>query len=116
MMARLVMKFGGAYVGDGNRLRHVGGLVKRFGKDNEIVLVTSALQGVTDELLNMARKAAGEGNVTEILDFIKRLTEKHYRAIAESIKDQKIADEVRREVSIKLSELEKAYVGICYIG
>jgi aspartate kinase len=115
-MARLVMKFGGVSVADGNRLRHVGELVKKFCGDNEIVLVTSALQGVTDELLNMARNAAGEGNVTDVLDFIKRLTEKHNRAIADAIKDQEIAEEVRREVFKKLSELEKAYVGICYIG
>jgi len=86
------MKFGGVSVADGNRLRHVGELVKRFGRDNEIVLVTSAIQGVTDELLNMARKAAGEGNVPEVLDFIKRLTEKHNQAITEAIKDPKIAE------------------------
>ncbi|MEI8002987.1 MAG: aspartate kinase, partial [Methanothrix sp.] len=45
------MKFGGVSVADGNRLRHVGDLVSHFSRDNEIVLVTSALQGVTDDLL-----------------------------------------------------------------
>ena len=54
-MARLIMKFGGVSVADGSRLRHVGDLVQHFSQGNEIVLVTSALQGVTDELLAGAR-------------------------------------------------------------
>jgi len=70
-MARLVMKFGGVSVADGQRLRHVGDLVKLFNRDNEIVLVTSALQGVTDSLLECARKSAGEGKVSDVIDFIE---------------------------------------------
>jgi aspartate kinase len=54
-MARLIMKFGGVSVADGKRIRHVGEMVKSFSGDNEIVLVTSALQGVTDQLLECAR-------------------------------------------------------------
>ncbi len=72
-MARLVMKFGGVSVADGKRLRHVGDLVKHFNRDNEIVLVTSALQGVTDDLLACARKSATEGKVSDVIDFIERL-------------------------------------------
>ena len=115
-MARLVMKFGGVSVADGNRLRHVGDLVKHFNRDNEIVLVTSALQGVTDDLLACARKAAKEGNVSDVIDFMETLTDRHNQAIADAIKDPQIAKEVRETVSIKLSELEKAYIGICYLG
>ena len=115
-MARLVMKFGGVSVADGNRLRHVGDLVKHFNRDNEIVLVTSALQGVTDDLLACARKAAKEGNVSDVIDFMETLTDRHNQAIADAIQDPQIAKEVRETVSIKLSELEKAYIGICYLG
>jgi aspartate kinase len=115
-MARLVMKFGGVSVADGNRLRHVGDLVKHFNSDNEIVLVTSALQGVTDELLAGARKAANEGNVSEVMEFMERLTDRHNQAIADAITDPTIAAEVRDIVALKLSELEKAYIGICYLG
>lgn len=115
-MARLVMKFGGVSVADGQRLRHVGDLVRLFNRDNEIVLVTSALQGVTDSLLECARKSAGEGKVSDVIDFIEELTERHNQAIAEAIKDPKIAEEVREIVTQKLNELEKAYIGICYLG
>jgi aspartate kinase len=88
------MKFGGVSVADGQRLRHVGDLVKLFNRDNEIVLVTSALQGVTDSLLECARKSAGEGKVSDALDFIERLTERHDQAIDDAIKDPKIAQEI----------------------
>jgi aspartate kinase len=115
-MARLVMKFGGVSVADGQRLRHVGDLVKHFNGDNEIVLVTSALQGVTDGLLDCARKAATEGNVSEVTSFMEKLTLRHNQAIEEAITDPKIAAEVKEAVTRKLSELEKAYIGICYLG
>ncbi len=115
-MARLVMKFGGVSVADGNRLRHVGDLVKHFSRDNEIVLVTSALQGVTDDLLACARKAARDGKVSDAIDFMEKLTERHNQAIDDAIKDPQIAKETKEIVARKLSELEKAYIGICYIG
>ena len=115
-MARLVMKFGGVSVADGQKLRHVGDLVRQFNRDNEIVLVTSALQGVTDSLLECARKSANEGKVSDVQDFIKKLTERHNQAISEAITDPKIAQEVREVVAVKISELDKAYIGICYLG
>lgn len=115
-MARLIMKFGGVSVADGSRLRHVGELAKSFSRDNEIVLVTSALQGVTDALLDCAKKATKDGNVEEVLEFIERLTDRHIQAIKDAIKDPEIAREASKAVIQKLSELEKAYIGICYLG
>ena len=115
-MARLVMKFGGVSVADGQRLRHVGDLVKHFNGDNEIVLVTSALQGVTDGLLDCARKAASDGRVSDVTSFMEKLMLRHNQAIDEAITDPGIAAEVREAVAKKLSELEKAFVGICYLG
>jgi aspartate kinase len=116
-MARLVMKFGGVSVADGKRLRHVGEMAKQFRDEgNEVVIVTSALQGVTDQLLECARKAAKEGNTADVEDFIKRLTERHSQTAADAIKDPKILKEVQEVTVNKLNDLEKAYVGICYLG
>jgi aspartate kinase len=116
-MARLVMKFGGVSVADGKRLRHVGEMAKQFRDEgNEVVIITSALQGVTDQLLECARKAAKEGNTADVEDFIKRLTERHSQTAADAIKDPKILKEVQEVTADKLNDLEKAYVGICYLG
>jgi len=52
---KIVMKFGGTSVGDGKKIRHVAQLLKRYHEEgNQIVVVTSALGGVTDELLENA--------------------------------------------------------------
>jgi len=110
------MKFGGVSVADGTRLRHVGDLVKLFSDDNEIVLVTSALQGVTDELLSCANAAAREGEVDEVTSFMKRLTDRHNQAATDAIKNPDIRKEIMAVIAQRLSELEKAYIGICYLG
>ncbi|OPX78975.1 MAG: putative aspartokinase [Methanosaeta sp. PtaB.Bin039] len=115
-MTRLVMKFGGVSVADGARLRGVAELVSGFRPDNEVVVVTSALQGVTDQLLECARASAKDGRVDDVTAFIGRLTERHNQAIDEAIKSPQIRAEVRAEVARKLSNLEKAYIGICYLG
>jgi aspartate kinase len=115
-MARLVMKFGGVSVADGHKLRHVGELIRGLHPENEIVLVTSALQGVTDELLECARKAARDGNVADVTSFMEKITSRHEKAIADAIHSPQMAEEVRSVVIQKLSALEKAYIGICYLG
>ncbi len=116
-MARLVMKFGGVSVADGKRLRHVGEMAKQFRDEgNEVVIITSALQGVTDQLLECARKAAKDGNTADVEDLIKRLTERHNQVAADAIEDPKILKDIQEATVDKLNDLEKAYVGICYLG
>lgn len=115
-MARLVMKFGGSSIADGTKIRDVGRLVKSLSKENEIVLVTSALGGVTDKLLECARTSASGGKVEDVTAFVDRLSKRHNQAAMEAIKDSLIVKEVIRVTSQKLSELEKTYTGICYLG
>ena len=46
---KIVMKFGGTSIGDGKKIRHVAQLLKSYHEEgNQIVVVTSALGGVTD--------------------------------------------------------------------
>jgi len=115
-MARLIMKFGGSSVADGTKLRNVGQLTKDLSKDNEIVLVTSALGGVTDDLLECARKSTDGCEIEEIATFIDRLSKKHNLAVMEATNDPQIIKELRETIHKRLSELEKAYIGICYLG
>jgi len=50
-MKRLCIKFGGSSVGDVEKIRKVANIIKkRFSEGNEIIVVVSAMSGVTDEL------------------------------------------------------------------
>ena len=52
-MVRIVQKFGGTSVGDMDRIRHVAGLVKiEHDQGNEVVVVPSAMSGITDGLVD----------------------------------------------------------------
>lgn len=58
---RIVVKFGGTSVGDAERIRLAAGAVaKKAKKGDEMIVVVSAMAGVTDNLLNTAKSATGE--------------------------------------------------------
>ena len=50
-MKRLVLKFGGTSVGSIEKIKKVANIIKkRFNEGDEIIVVVSAMSGVTDEL------------------------------------------------------------------
>ena len=50
-MKRLILKFGGSSVGTIEKIKKVANIIKkRFSEGNEIIVVVSAMSGVTDEL------------------------------------------------------------------
>lgn len=56
-MALIVQKYGGSSVGDVERIRNVARRVARwFHEGHQVVVVVSAMRGVTDHLLSMARQ------------------------------------------------------------
>ncbi len=58
-MALIVQKFGGTSVADLARMRHVANLVKaQIAPGHKVAVVVSAMAGVTNSLVNLAREAA----------------------------------------------------------
>ena len=58
-MALFTMKFGGTSVGSAEAISNVVGIVQdEVGRGNQVVVVVSAMSGVTDTLLKAARMAA----------------------------------------------------------
>ena len=50
-MKRLILKFGGTSVGTIEKIKKVANIIKkRFSEGNEIIVIVSAMSGVTDEL------------------------------------------------------------------
>ena len=93
---RLVMKFGGTSVSGGQRIQNVADLVCAYAQqEHAIVTVTSAMSGVTDTLIHAARRAAA-GDDAVYLAAHESLTEQHFAAL-----DQIVRDEVARVVARK---------------
>ncbi|WP_406656434.1 aspartate kinase [Methanolobus sp. ZRKC2] len=114
---RIVMKFGGTSVANGEKIRHVAELLKRYHENgDELIVVTSALGGVTDGLLNTANEVSVSGKVSHVKEFIADLTKKHYDAIHVAVDNDDLRSECIESIDKRVDELEKALIGICYLG
>jgi len=114
---RLVMKFGGASVADGERIRHVATLVRSYREQgHEIAVVTSAMKGVTDALLMAARAASEKGDADAVLKSVSDIRTQHERAAEVCIEHEPTREQVLSSIAALLDDLERALVGICYLG
>jgi len=115
-MNKIVMKFGGTSVATGENIRNVAGLVAESVKQGcQVVVVVSALDGVTDELFEAAEQARKEKQ-EYIQAFKQRMLDKHSTAIMKAIKNSTVRKEVEQTVKKIIDELEKVLTGICYVG
>src|ERR1700694_6063453 len=77
----LVIEFGSTSVGDGARIGKVAELVQReIAKGRQVVVVASAMSGVTNMLIDAAKLAA-RGDESLIADTRRRLYAQHSAAI-----------------------------------
>ncbi len=66
-MALIVQKFGGTSVADIERIKNVARRVaKTYDQGNQVVVILSAMAGVTDSLIEMARQAASDPDRREL--------------------------------------------------
>jgi len=118
------MKFGGVAVANGEKIKRVAHLIKRFkeeeerkkGKRAEIVIVISALSKVTDMLLENANRVATEGNPDKAKEFVEELRTKHEVAASEAIDNENELRTANDELKERIAEVEKAIIGICLLG
>jgi aspartate kinase len=115
-MKKIAMKFGGTSVATGENIRNAASLVAESVKQGCVVLVVvSALDGVTDELFEAAEQARREKQ-DYIQAFKQRMLERHCVAITKAVKTSTVRKEVEQTVGKIIDELEKVLTGICYVG
>jgi aspartate kinase len=115
-MKKIVMKFGGTSVATGENIKHVAKIVSDTVKKNcGVVVVVSALDGVTDELFEAANQAQ-KAKQDYIQKFKQMMLDKHKGAIAKAIKTKQTNRETQKAVESIIDELEKALTGISYVG
>ena len=109
------MKFGGTSVATGENIRRVANIVAGSIKQARVVVVVSALAGVTNQLVEEAEQAKKKDE-KQIQGFTKKLVEKHVATVTEAIENKSIQKEVERVIRKTVNELEKVLTGICYVG
>ena len=115
-MKKIVMKFGGTSVATGENIQRVANIVADFVKKGyRIVVVVSALAGVTNQLVEEAEQAKKK-NEKQIHELTKKLVEKHVAAVTKAIENKRIQKEVEQVIKKTVDELEKVLTGICYVG
>lgn len=106
-----VLKFGGTSVGTASSLRNVKDIIES-NDEQPIVVVVSALGGITDRLIATARTAA-DGNLEYIVSYAE-IVKRHLSLINEIIPEDKRRD-VTAVVNTLLEELGNIYRGISLV-
>ncbi len=109
---RIVMKFGGTSVSDGERIRGVVKIVKDHrDRGDQVVVVVSALNGVTDALLKVAKQAAS-GDHDAVATAVHTLTQRHRDAVQPAIVDTDRRELTLRSLEGLLAEFERVLISV----
>jgi aspartate kinase len=109
-----VLKFGGTSVGNGERIRQVATIITRTRRDSEEafpVVVVSAMSGVTDQLLRIARLTCS-GDHSAIEHEMQALRQKHFDAIDKAITDGERRMMTRHTLETALTQLTTAITAL----
>ena len=106
-----VMKFGGTSVGSVNSILNVKRIVEA--QKEPVIVVVSALGGITDKLINTS-KIAAEGNVEYENEF-REIVIRHIDMVKAIIQNTKEQERLLRIVGELLNELKDIYQGLYLI-
>ena len=116
MQRTLVMKFGGTSVGSANALKSAIQIIRDAKKDwDRVVVVTSAMSGVTNLLLDSAASAS-HGQVDSLPQTESTLREKHFSAADALVKDEAQREAVKAEIDTLILSLVDLCKAIAVLG
>jgi len=105
-----VMKFGGTSVGDAACIARTAQIVAAAAKENPCVVVVSAMSGVTNRLIEAAKKA-GAGDSSEGEALAKALRVQHAAALEALTQDVKVRECVMQKLDRVLGEAKRLFDG-----
>ncbi|MBS7659396.1 MAG: aspartate kinase [Candidatus Parvarchaeota archaeon] len=113
---RIVMKFGGTSVATGENIRRIADIISSsVSKGHQIIAVVSALDGITEKLIEAAERAE-KRDKGFIHNLGQELLNRHLRVAGEAIFNSSILKEIQLTIAATLEELEKILTGILYVG
>jgi aspartokinase/homoserine dehydrogenase 1 len=113
---RVLMKFGGTSVGNAERIAGVGEIVRgEVNRGNQVVVVLSAMSGVTNTLLAALKESAG-GNIAKLLQTRDELLKKHLDVIHALVRDESARQALTASTTDALDRFEDLCSSIYVLG
>ncbi len=113
---RIVMKFGGTSVGSAERVAQVADIVRtQVAQGDQVVLVLSAMSGVTNALLASAREASN-GSIDGLLTARQDLQRRHHEVIDALVKTESTKQALHQATDQALDGFENLCRSIFVLG
>jgi aspartate kinase len=113
---RSVMKFGGRAVDSGEKVLQVADLINDSRKrGNEIIGVFSAINGVTDQILDIS-ESVKKGDRKAVKEFIDKIREAHKNIVEYCIKDSNLKSKALSAIEELVSEMRDVFNGIVILN
>ena len=105
-----IMKFGGTSLGDATRIRKAVEIIHDAKREGEVVVVVSAMSGVTNRLIEAATQAKA-GNRDEVDAIFEELRDRHSAAVSALIHSVEMRSRVSRDLRLVFEEGERLCQG-----
>jgi aspartate kinase len=118
----LTIKYGGTSVGDAERIRHAAQLVKDLrARGHRVAVVTSAMAGVTNRLVALARQATAppdesDQRVADYFRLTRALEQEHLDTARQAIHRPDLIDDVARALYTERHGLDRILLGSHLLG
>jgi len=108
---KLVLKYGGTSLSSPSDIRNVAKNVASLAKNNEIVVVCSAIDGVTDDLIRISTmiEQRNKNDATKTLD---NVIKKHKQFADQAIKNSTIKKQLLEKMNTDVLELQELVRGL----
>ena len=109
------MKFGGTSIATVKDIQNVGKIVNTLSSENKLVVVCSAVDGITDELIKISNEIQKE-NKKEANKTLARISQKHKQFVTHLITNPKLQKSLLVKMESDLKELEELVRGLVLLG
>ena len=106
-----MLKFGGTSLASPKDIINVAKTIASFSKGNQIVVVCSAVDGVTDSLILISTMIE-QRKKKEVADALDRLVKKHKKLADQTIKNSVVKKQLLEKLNADVSELQELVRGL----
>ena len=112
---KLVLKYGGTSISTAKHIKEVAKHINKLSKQNQIVIVCSAISGITDDLLEKHQLII-KGKKTNAKKLTQKIIQRHKKLAKETISNTKFRKNLLDNLDSDFSELVALIDGMVLLG